>query len=177
MRKIIQIIYSLVLVVFAVSLISLFSPRESSAQLVCSTTHIKEAEGEIGLDFDFVASFDNGFSFEIVITTGTPSESFQTMETSLTYMELDTPGWELVDLSCDSNDGVTVTFVEEGVNIVCDDTGGEVTCVWTNVRKTRNVPTLSEWGMIAAAAGLMLVGVFFAVRQRLRASEQSDVQG
>ncbi len=30
----------------------------------------------------------------------------------------------------------------------------------------RNVPTLSEWGMIAAAAGLGLVGVFFAVRRR-----------
>jgi len=29
-----------------------------------------------------------------------------------------------------------------------------------------NVPTLSEWGMVAAAAGLMLVGVFFAVRRR-----------
>ncbi len=29
------------------------------------------------------------------------------------------------------------------------------------------VPTLSEWGMIAAAAGLMLVGVFFAVRKRI----------
>ena len=30
----------------------------------------------------------------------------------------------------------------------------------------RNIPTLSEWGMIAAAAGLMMVGVFFAVRRR-----------
>jgi hypothetical protein len=39
------------------------------------------------------------------------------------------------------------------------------------------IPTLSEWGMIAAAAGLMLVGVFFAVGQRLRASKQSDAQG
>ena len=29
-----------------------------------------------------------------------------------------------------------------------------------------NIPTLSEWGMIAAAAGLMLVGVWFAVRRR-----------
>ena len=29
-----------------------------------------------------------------------------------------------------------------------------------------NVPTLSEWGMIAAAAGLMLVGVFFVVRRK-----------
>ena len=41
----------------------------------------------------------------------------------------------------------------------------------------RNIPTLSEWGMISAAAGLMLVGVFFAARKRLRASKQSDAIG
>ena len=29
-----------------------------------------------------------------------------------------------------------------------------------------NIPTLSEWGMISAAVGLMLVGVFFAVKRR-----------
>jgi hypothetical protein len=34
----------------------------------------------------------------------------------------------------------------------------------------RNVPTLSEWGMIAAAVGLGLVGVFFAVRRSRRSS-------
>jgi hypothetical protein len=32
------------------------------------------------------------------------------------------------------------------------------------------IPTLSEWGMISAAVGLMLVGVFFAARKRLQAS-------
>lgn len=31
---------------------------------------------------------------------------------------------------------------------------------------TLNIPALSEWGMIAAAAGLMMIGVFFAVRRR-----------
>ena len=30
----------------------------------------------------------------------------------------------------------------------------------------RAIPTLSEWGMIAAAAGLVIVGVYFAVRKR-----------
>jgi hypothetical protein len=29
-----------------------------------------------------------------------------------------------------------------------------------------NIPTLSEWGMIAVAAGLALVGVFFAIRRK-----------
>ena len=31
---------------------------------------------------------------------------------------------------------------------------------------SRNIPTLSEWGMITAAAGFILVGVFFVVRKR-----------
>jgi hypothetical protein len=152
--------------VVPVSYVSLFVPGTARAQLVCDTTHIKEAEGEIGLDFDFVLEFDNGVSFPFVITTGTPNHSRQTEETSLTYMELDNPGWELVDVTCESNAGSIVTFVENGVNIVCDDVGGEATCVWTNVRATANIPTLSEWGMIAAAGGLALVGVWFAVRRR-----------
>lgn len=29
-----------------------------------------------------------------------------------------------------------------------------------------NVPTLSEWGMISTAVGLMLAGVFFALYRR-----------
>lgn len=29
-----------------------------------------------------------------------------------------------------------------------------------------NIPTLSEWGLLASAAGLMLIGVFFALRRR-----------
>ncbi|MFI5323583.1 MAG: IPTL-CTERM sorting domain-containing protein [Thermodesulfobacteriota bacterium] len=29
-----------------------------------------------------------------------------------------------------------------------------------------HIPTLSEWGMIAAAVGLGFVGVFFGVRKR-----------
>jgi hypothetical protein len=28
------------------------------------------------------------------------------------------------------------------------------------------IPTLSAWGMIAAVAGLMLVGVFFVIRRK-----------
>lgn len=35
-----------------------------------------------------------------------------------------------------------------------------------DLKRIAPIPTLSEWGMIAAVAGLMLVGVFFAVRRR-----------
>lgn len=34
---------------------------------------------------------------------------------------------------------------------------------------SKPIPTLSQWGLIAVAGGLMLVGVFFAVRKRLQA--------
>jgi hypothetical protein len=40
-----------------------------------------------------------------------------------------------------------------------------VTRVWFALAH-RPIPTLSEWGMIAAAAGLMMAGVFYAVKKR-----------
>ena len=47
-----------------------------------------------------------------------------------------------------------------------DDAIQGVLNVWFGTRVNPRIPTLSEWGMIAAAAGLMLVGVFFAVKRR-----------
>jgi hypothetical protein len=38
--------------------------------------------------------------------------------------------------------------------------------VWFGNAEPSNIPTLSEWGMIAAGTGLMLVGVFFAVKRK-----------
>jgi len=44
---------------------------------------------------------------------------------------------------------------------------GAIRIIWSgDFSSTASIPTLSEWGMIAAAAGLILVGVFFAVRRR-----------
>ena len=39
----------------------------------------------------------------------------------------------------------------------------EVSCVTEN---NESIPTLSEWGMIAAGAGLMIVGVLFAIKRK-----------
>jgi hypothetical protein len=39
--------------------------------------------------------------------------------------------------------------------------------VWFGTRSLeRNIPTLSEWGMISAAVGLGLIGVFFAIKRK-----------
>ncbi|MEW6143868.1 MAG: IPTL-CTERM sorting domain-containing protein [Thermodesulfobacteriota bacterium] len=75
------------------------------------------------------------------------------------------PGWELESVECSDSALIDVTFIENGVSLDCLG-GTEITCTFTNVRGASPIPTLSEWGMIAAAAGLILIGVFFAVRRK-----------
>ncbi len=71
-------------------------------------------------------------------------------------------GWELVDIDCEGDPGIVITLIENGVSAHCQSQGF-TTCTFTN-RRVSTVPTLSEWGMISAAGGLALIGVFFAVR-------------
>jgi len=158
--------FSLVLVVIVLSMFSILSPRESIAQTpTCGVTLVKEAEGTEGIDFNFLSVVGPNIT-PFILTSGTPQEYFFQTTVIVTYTELDTPGWALADVACDSNDGVSITSVDNGITIECLEPGGEAECVWTNIQLVRNIPTLSEWGMIAAASGLGLIGVFFALRRR-----------
>jgi len=78
-------------------------------------------------------------------------------------------GWVLDNVECTQSSEVSVTFIENGVSLDCLG-GTEITCTFTNVLNSRPIPTLSEWGMIAAAGGLALIGVFFAVRRKAQAA-------
>lgn len=74
-------------------------------------------------------------------------------------------GWTLDSVVCTESPEVRVTFIENGVSLDC--LGDEIIdCTFTNFRSTSPIPALSEWGMVAAAGGLALVGVFFAARRR-----------
>jgi hypothetical protein len=76
------------------------------------------------------------------------------------------PGWILDNVECSDSADIDVFFIENGVSLDCFGPS-EITCTFTNVRGSiSNIPTLSEWGMIAAAGGLALIGVFFAVRRK-----------
>lgn len=165
MSKIKQHIFSLSIFVFVLSTFSLLLYRESIAQEpICVVTIVKEADGIEGIDFNFLSVVGPNIT-PFILTSGIPQENgFQT-SVIVTYTELDTPGWALADVACDSNDGVSITSVDNGVTIECLSPGGEAECVWTNIR-LRNIPTLSEWAMISAAAGLGLVGLFFALKHR-----------
>ena len=111
-----------------------------------------EVEGNIG-----TAQLPAGIAVPAIFGQGPP----------VTVTEIPTPGWTLADVICETTSGVTVTEIEGGAIFEClDPEGGFVgECTFVNVRDV-NIPTLSEWGMIAAAAGLVIVGVWFAVRRR-----------
>ena len=48
-------------------------------------------------------------------------------------------------------------------NALCSELTGQ--CVGGG-QEVSSIPTLSEWGMMAAAAGIALIGVFYALRRR-----------
>lgn len=73
-----------------------------------------------------------------------------------------------VDISAFAGQAVRISFDW----IVPEDFTGPAFCQLDNIFARgasgvyKPIPTLSEWGMISAAAGLMLVGVFFALKRR-----------
>ncbi len=76
------------------------------------------------------------------------------------------PGWLLADVECSDSVEIDVFPIENGVSLDCLGPS-EITCTFTNVRGSiSNIPTLSEWGMIAAAGCFALIGVFFAMRRK-----------
>jgi hypothetical protein len=61
--------------------------------------------------------------------------------------------------------GTTVRF-RAAVVVTQNILNGSIDAVSCIALSSENIPTLSEWGMISAAAGLGLIGVFFALRKR-----------
>lgn len=79
-------------------------------------------------------------------------------------------GETVIPISGSFNTFLGITASEPIVNVrLQDEVEGiptDLGVLYVLFRAERNIPTLSEWGMIGAAAGSMLIGVFFAVRRR-----------
>ena len=149
-------------------------PGVSHAQVAtCPVTICKEApqlppasddgpfaEFTFGIVVDSIP-FDFGF-----IANGA-CNSFNTAvgSTGFHAVEYETPGWVLDDIECDGQ-SVSITEHINGVSIACLQNGGSATCRFINLREVAEIPTMSEWSMIGAAAALGLIGVFYAVRRR-----------
>ena len=146
----------------------LFIPALSdSAHAQCEIVVCKLSPDVIGEgdSFTFIYS-EEGNSGQFNLTANGSCDGTPFGGNDFELFEDDVPGSILVDVQCDDVPGINVSFIENGVSLDCIQSN-VITCTFTNVRgSVSNVPTLSEWGMIAAAGGLALIGIFFAVRRK-----------
>lgn len=163
----------LVLFLSILTAVTLFTPMESRAQPPCIAFICKSApelpvpdRGEERVFFPFIVDIGNGpVPVQIPANVDLCFPAAFDSSDGAEIFEESTPGWILTDIECSDAPGIGVTIFNDGVELECISEGA-IFCTFTNVRGANPIPTLSEWGMIAAAAGLALVGVFFAVRRR-----------
>lgn len=137
----------------------------AAAQDECSIILCKQAEGGDGILFPFTFILGELTGDFLIPANGDCSTGSLDTGQNIQVFEEELSGWRLSDVQCGA-EGVVVTSLENGVDLDCvTSQSGGAFCIFFNVRGATNIPALSEWGMIAAAAGLGLVGVFFGVRR------------
>jgi hypothetical protein len=143
----------------------------------CSVLIEKVEIPDTGRDFDFqlTGSVDDNFS----LTNGA-SEVLKYGENGNGVLIENIPEGYTLDIECTegaencSNNGgfetcLSITPIEDGngVTIACDDSATNDTgsCTFTNTLIPSQVPTLSEWGLIAMVGLLGIIG-FIVIRKR-----------
>jgi hypothetical protein len=167
MNRLAHPIVTLIFLVVAVPLIFLFTSDTSSAQeRGCTVSATKSAPGAGAFEFVFEGT-GSGDPFEFTLMDGESTGGTIPLGQTVTITEAPQGGYYFAGIQCDGGPGLVVTEIENGFTLSCTDaTDGDATCVVSNLPIIEPVPTLSEWGMISAALGLGLVGVFFALRRR-----------
>jgi hypothetical protein len=165
-------VYVFILTAGVLLLIPSFS---NTARAQCAVIICKEApelpplESESDLVFFPFAISQGGNTDTVEIAANGKCDGEAFSGNDFEVVEEPLPVWILADIECSDSARVEASFIDNGVSLDCLG-GTEITCTFTNVRDRTTVPALSEWGMIAAAAGLALIGVFFAVRRRRAAA-------
>ena len=88
----------------------------------------------------------------------------------LVVTEIPTRDWTLADVVCENVDGMTINDIPEGIEVNCvGPNTGSATCTFVNELVQRNIPTLSEWGLIAMAGILGIIGLIVIRRRKAAA--------
>lgn len=168
MRNMLFILFGLC--IFVVSGVFADRAEAGTGQLACSVTIRKNVSsppaGSIP-EFEFLVEPSGEDDFVFVLTPAGEEEFNLNFGQSAAVSENVPPGWSLTDVECEASPGIAIS-IDEDNNVLIDClTAGLALCAFLNERTgSASIPTLSEWGMIAAVVGLALVGVFFAVRRK-----------
>jgi len=131
-------------------------------QLLCDIIIEKQADPADNTEFNFSVTGATNFDFKLM-DDATRKITIKVGEI-VTVLEEVPPGWILDENIVCQPSFLDITIATNGLRFDCivED---EVTCTFFNVRVATNVPTLSEWGLIAMAAVLGIVG-FMVIRRR-----------
>lgn len=159
--------------------LALGTGRAGAQEQPCTATIQKVADPADDTTFNFSISGDIVGELNLS-DPGDPSTFVGLgIDDTVTITENVPPGWELASIECtegttDCGSGVfepclTATVDGNSVTFFCED-NDTASCVFTNVRTLGQIPTLSEWGLIAMAGIMGLVGLFIVMRRRKAAA-------
>ena len=151
--------------------------NQAKAENECILTVTKVADPADDTVFTFLGTGDDNFSFELSDPTNPTSVGFISDGNTVTITEELPHGWILDKIECtelpnDCGDTpcLIITIDEETNSITgecLDDDEGSYT--FFNVKLPINIPTLSEWGLIAMAGILGIVGYLVLRRRKVTA--------
>lgn len=154
------------------------------AQDECELTIVKQSNPADDTPFNFSVTGEENFEF----TLSDPSDTeevigliaLQNGPEGVEVRENVPQGWVLEDIQCEGgfvNCGagefvpclnITVDLENNSINADCLDSDVG-TCTFINSAVTRSIPTLSEWGLIAMAGILVLIGIWGITRKKVQA--------
>jgi len=175
---------SLISFVILTMLVGLGSLMLSTGQVragdICPMTIEKVADPADDTEFNFSVTGGNMFD-DILMDPSKPSFSFDldSGNDPTTVLEEVPPGW-ILNIECTvpgtgcaggpEDTCLIITKIPNGLIFDCLDVAARSnTCTFTNVKLVTNVPTLSEWGLLAMAGILGLVGFMVLRRRRVTA--------
>ena len=129
----------------------------------CEITITVDAPGAGDAPFRF-EGFDTGGPFEYTLFAGVTETGFATFGPGY-VVEFPPTGWHFDRIECEPGGGIEIISLSTGWFQDCFDPGSPTVCTVYNVTSA-SIPTLSEWGMMAAAAGFLILGASYAIRKR-----------
>jgi len=158
--------------IVGVGYMALGTGQAGAQEQPCTITIEKVADPSENIPFFFTITGDNIGEFTLRDPSDPSTFIGLGIDDTITITEDVTPGWTLESIECvegDSSCGpvscLNITEIENGIIVQCLD-NDEATCVFTNVRSSNPIPTLSEWGLIAMAGVIGIAGFIVVMRRR-----------
>jgi len=161
---------SFVILTLLVGLGSLFLiTDQANAGLPCIIEITKVADPADDTPFDFSAPGSGNPNFTLMDPSN-DTDGFGMNDNQVVVVTEDVPaGWSLHNIVCEEPNKVIIGIVKNGRSFECTTSSSVcfAKCTFFNVRVVISpIPTLSEWGLIAMAGILGIVGFIMVIKRR-----------